>query len=182
MEILEKVTAVAIENHDMTQTYEKVFPVVAQLVHTMGGSFEDAKDIFHDALVIFMEKTSQFPVPDIRSEKAYITGIAKHLWLRKHQQDRCRISLSDMEKDITIPEDYFPTVDDKRLLHFLKLVGKKCMDLLRAFYFRRLPLKKMVNELGYSNEHSASVQKYKCLEKVRNVVKEKSLTYEHFTK
>jgi hypothetical protein len=34
--------------------------------------------------------------------------------------------------------------------------------------------------MGFANEHSASAQKYKCLEKVREIVKQKSLTYEDF--
>jgi hypothetical protein len=42
-------------------------------------------------------------------------------------------------------------------------------------------MKKLMKNLGYLNEHSASVQKYKCLEKIRNIVKEKSLTYDDFT-
>lgn len=184
METFERVADVEMvisEYYEMTETYEQVFPVVAKFVHYAGGSFEDAKDIFHDALVIFIEKVSQNRVNIITSDEAYILGISKHLWIRKHKRDSYKIPLNDLENEISIPEDYFPTVNNKRLLKFLKLTGKKCMDLLRAFYFQQLPMKKIVSDLGYLNEHSASVQKYKCLEKIRNTVKEKSLTYDDFT-
>jgi hypothetical protein len=33
---------------------------------------------------------------------------------------------------------------------------------------------------GFSNPHSASVQKYKCIEKIKVMVKQKSLSYEDF--
>ena len=71
-----------------------------------------------------------------------------------------------MEAEIVIPDDYFPTTNNKRLLNFLKIAGKRCLDLLRAFYFQQLPIKEIAGNLGYSNEHSVSVQKYKCLEKL----------------
>ena len=169
------------EDHDLKDLYEQTFPGVAKFVRNMEGSFEDAKDIFHDALVIYMEITARNNANSIMSDRAYILGISKHLWNRKQKSNSYTIPLTGAESEISIPDDYFPATSDKRLLNFLKTAGKRCMDLLRAFYFRQLPVKKIVSDLGYSNEHSVSVQKYKCLEKLRNTVKEKSLTYDDFT-
>lgn len=161
--------------------YEQAFPVVAKFVSRMGGSLEQAKDIFHDALVIYMEAEQQGRRTIQTSKPAYLLGISKHLWIRKYHSDRRNVPISDSENRIAVPDDFFPTIQTKRLLRVLELSGKKCMDLLRAFYYQRLPLKKLVSALGYANEHSASVQKYKCLEKIKNTIKEKSLTYEDFT-
>lgn len=168
-------------NYAIEEIYEQVFPAVAKIISSTGGSFEDAKDIFHDALVIFLEKKSENLANAITSDGAYIVGISKHLWIRKHRKHRDRISLNNMENEIAIPADYFPATNHKRLLGFLKIVGVRCLDLLRAFYFRQSSIKEIVKDLGYLNEHSASVQKYKCLEKLRNTVIEKSLTYDDFT-
>ena len=68
----------------------------------------------------------------------------------------------------------------QRLLQFLEKAGQKCLDLLRAFYYQKTPVKQLAETLGYANEHSASVQKYKCLEKVRHSIQQKSLRYEDF--
>ncbi|HEX3007682.1 MAG TPA: sigma-70 family RNA polymerase sigma factor [Bacteroidales bacterium] len=157
--------------------YESVFPYVAGFVKNMGGDFDDAKDIFHDAMIIYFEIK-----PELihSSPTSYLVGIAKHLWIRKHNRSKATVSLTGIEKEISIPEDYFPSVNQKRLLRFLESTGQKCMDLLRAFYYQKVQLKNLLKSFGYSNEHSASVQKYKCLEKVREIVKEKSLAYEDF--
>lgn len=163
------------------ELYEQAFPAVAQFVSRMGGSLEQAKDIFHDALVIYVEAEQAGSRTIRMSKEAYLLGISKHLWIRKYHRDRRNVPLSDSENGMAVPDDFYPTIQAKRLLRVLELSGKKCMDLLRAFYYQRLPLKKLVSALGYANEHSASVQKYKCLEKIRNTVKEKSLTYEDFT-
>ncbi len=166
---------------DIGALYERAFPAVAKFVSRMDGSFDQAKDIFHDALVIYMEVATQRKPTIHGSKEAYILGIAKHLWFRKHKREHRHMALSDAEYHIAVPGDCYPDVNTKRLLRFLEQSGKKCMDLLRAFYYQGLPVKKIADDFGYSNEHSASAQKYKCLEKIRNTVKEKSLQYEDFT-
>lgn len=160
--------------------YEAAFPGVARFVQKMGGDFEDAKDIFHDALVIFQERQNQAGFHIQQSPNAYLLGVAKHLWLRKHHRQRKLVPLTEAEQEITLPEDYFPNLHTQRLLQFLEKAGQKCLDLLRAFYYQKTPLKEMTSQLGYANEHSLSVQKYKCLEKVRHSIQQKSLRYEDF--
>ena len=67
-----------------------------------------------------------------------------------------------------------------RLLRYLEAAGKKCMDMLQAFYYDKQNMREIAEQFGLSGERSATVQKHKCLEKVRDKVKEKALTYEDF--
>lgn len=167
---------VPVAGSSVEELYEAAFPPVARFISHMGGSFEDARDIFHDALVIFYEKEHTVHT----SAQAYLLGIAKHLWIRQHHRDRVFISLDAQEKSISIPADYFPSAETQSLLALLQSAGKKCLDLLRAFYEEKRPVKQIAASLGYTSEHSASVQKYKCLEKLRDTVKSQSVNYEDF--
>ena len=161
------------------ELYEQAFPLVAKFVSKMNGSFQDAKDIFHDALIIFYEKQNAQAITVQVADKVYILGIAKHLWLRKFKQTRGHVSLDDLEQDISIPEDYYQeNKENNRLLSLLQISGRKCLELLRAIYYDKLSLPAVVHVFGYQNVRSATVQKYKCLEKVRDKVKEKSISYE----
>jgi DNA-directed RNA polymerase specialized sigma24 family protein len=162
------------------ELYEKAFPYAAKFVRKMGGTLEDAQDIFQDALVIFHEKNSRGDLHINTSPEAYILGISKHLWVRKFKQDRTKVSFSEWEHEISIPQDYFADFNSNMLLKFLEKAGKKCMDLLRAFYYEKSAMHEIANEHGYKNERSATVQKYKCLEKVRDSIKQKSIGYEDF--
>jgi DNA-directed RNA polymerase specialized sigma24 family protein len=164
-----------------TALYENAFPAVARFVNGKGGTFQDAKDIFQDALVIFYEKTTEGKLSVITSDEAYVLGIAKHLWIRKFNQDKTIVSLNDFEAAITIPDDYFPAVESGKLVNFLARAGKRCMDLLQAFYYDKRSVSNITDTFGYSSAHSATVQKFKCLEKIRDMVKEKSVSYEDFT-
>jgi DNA-directed RNA polymerase specialized sigma24 family protein len=156
--------------------YKGAFPAVARYVSKMGGTFDEAKDIFQDALVIYYEKAVAGE-PDIRiNAKAYLMGIAKHLWLKKFGVNSRHVSIDGIDTEEA--EDV--RVSDSRLLNFLQTAGKKCMELLRSFYYDQLPLNDIAETFGFSGVRSATVQKYKCLEKVRETVKEKALTYEDF--
>jgi DNA-directed RNA polymerase specialized sigma24 family protein len=162
------------------EMYETAFPAVASFVRQMDGSFQDAKDIFQDALIIFLEQSTAASMTINVSPEWYILGISKHLWLRKFKEDRLKVSLNDFERALYIPIDFYPCIKSKRILQFLEVAGSKCIDLLRSFYFEKNTLKEISKTLGYSSEHSAAVQKYKCLEKIRESIKQKSVTYEDF--
>ncbi len=162
-----------------TQLYEDAFPKVAKFVANRGGSFEDARDIFHDSLVILYEKIAHKKSEVAVSPEYYLVGIAKHLWLRKFDDDHKKVGLEEIEKEITIPEDYYDT-SSNRLVSLLELTGRKCMELLHAIYYDNLPMKQIKSVFGFSSVHSASVQKFKCIERMRNTVKAKSMGYEDF--
>ena len=156
--------------------YKSSFPTVAGYVSKMGGSFDEAKDIFQDALVIYYEKSVSGSLSIQSNEKAYLVGISKHLWFRKHHAGNKQVPLDGL--DMRIEEEAQPS--DSRLLNFLQTAGQKCMELLRSFYYDEIPLAEVAEQFGFSGVRSATVQKYKCLEKVRETVKKRSLTYEDF--
>ena len=70
---------------ELTETYERVFPLVAKLVRDRGGAFEDARDIFHDSFLIYLEAISEHPGTVHTSESAYIAGIARHLLTKRYR-------------------------------------------------------------------------------------------------
>jgi DNA-directed RNA polymerase specialized sigma24 family protein len=160
--------------------YKRAFPSVAKYVSKMGGSFEDAKDVFQDALIIYYEKAANSAIILHANEQAYLLGIAKHLWAKKFRADIQNISLDVYGDEPGFTENENPLPSPIKLMHYLETAGQKCMELLKAFYYDKLPVNTISDIFGYSGVHSASVQKYKCLEKVRETIKEKSLAYEDF--
>ncbi|UOE51057.1 sigma-70 family RNA polymerase sigma factor [Mucilaginibacter sp. SMC90] len=158
--------------------YKSAFPAVAKYVSKMGGSFDDAKDVFQDALVIYYEKAVNGGLFLNTGEKAYLLGIAKHLWFKKFRDGSNNLPFDSCEFDIADEADEQPSAN--KLMHYLETAGKKCMELLSAFYYHKLTMKEAASLFGYAGERSATVQKYKCIEKVRETVKEQSLAYEDF--
>jgi DNA-directed RNA polymerase specialized sigma24 family protein len=160
-----------------SQLYEDAFPPVARSVSKMGGSFAEAREIFHDAIIAWYEKEKAGKIPPHVSPVAYLVGIAKHFYLKKFHIGRSGISL---DENFEVADETLAGTDDKRLLKLLQQSGKACLDLLQAFYYDKLTAESLAATFKFGSPRSATVQKYKCLEKVRNVVKQNALCYEDF--
>lgn len=157
--------------------YQEAFPAVARYVSKRGGSFEEAKDVFQDALVAYYEKTRDVHSV-VENEKAFLIGTARNIWLKKLERNSPHLHTELRGNKST--EEEQPQIAGHRLLNFLERSGKKCMELLQAVYYEKLPMKTIAGHFGFSGERSATVQKHKCLEKVRETIREKSLQYEDF--
>jgi len=154
--------------------YKTAFPAVAKYVSRLSGTTDEAKDVFQDALVIYYEKMVAGSLPE--KDIAYLVGTSKNLWLQRYRENNKQETLYNF--DLSVAEEESPA--DKRLLKLLTTAGKKCMDLLKSFYYDNLPVTELADNFGYSGARSVTVQKHKCLEKVRETVKQKSLTYADF--
>lgn len=174
--LLEKIQ-ISTNEELFVHAYETTFPKVASFVKKMGGSFEEAKDIFQDALVIYYEKKVSGRIHEDHQAAPYINGIARHLWYKKYRENKTKRSLSTLP-DLKQSEEE-PKISET-ILRYVEASGKKCLELLKSFYYDKLNMKDLSDKFGFSGERSATTQKYKCLEKVREAIKERALTKEDF--
>jgi len=150
------------------QLYRESFPDVARMVRRKGGTLEEAKDAFHDALLIYMEKEKAGRLQLRSSPKAYLLGIARICWLRA----RGATVVLPEAFDVAEPEeDTNMEKMEQSLQSSLVRSGKKCIELLKAFYYDHCSMQDIATRFGFNGIRSATVQKYKCLEKVRNEIK-----------
>lgn len=153
--------------------YKKVFPSVARFVAHKGGDLALAEDIFQDAMILYFEKVVSDQISPPHHPQAYLLGISRNLFFQHCKKNKPSLDLESLG-ELTIPSSGdAPALPDRhRLLDYLSTAGKKCLDLLQAFYYFKSPMKEIAKEFGYRSERSATVQKYKCLEKVRETVKQ----------
>lgn len=166
----------------LTTLYKSSFPLVARHISRMGGSLDEARDIFQDALIIYYQKTVQAKLSLEYSDKAYLFGIARHLWNKRYKESERQVSIDQLDTDfdelIGLSNTDDQEISSSRLYQLLQTTGQKCMELLTAFYYEKLKMENIAERFGFSGPRSATVQKFKCLEKVKETVKEKSIRYE----
>lgn len=160
------------------QLYQDVFPSVARYIAKRGGTMENAQDVFQDALIVYYEQVLCLNKIVHKRPKAYLFGIVKHLWIH---QLKLGINYEAIDQELErFADEQYMQPDEHQLMHFLMNAGEKCLHLLKSFYYDKLSMSKLASQFGFSSERSATVQKFKCLEKVRGFVKEKQLQYEDF--
>src|SRR6185312_11424344 len=153
----------------IVRLYRESFPDFARLVRKRGGNLEQAKDCFHDALLIFMEKERTGKLQLNVSARAYLLGIARICWLRKAKRESFLPLAEGYEP--AAPEDADEEGPERQLLDALIASGRKCLDLLQAFYYQGFSLDELASRFGFNGKRSAAVQKHKCLGKVREEIK-----------
>jgi DNA-directed RNA polymerase specialized sigma24 family protein len=157
----------------LTQLYRRAFPPVRRHVCGQGGTAEDAQDIFHDALVILYEQAVGETLALTASPRTYLVAVSRNLW-RHELRRRARLPQG------ALPDDPSPLAAEAApeteatgfaVLDYVERLGAKCKSMLLAFYYFQQPLTQIALDHNYRSVRSATVQKFKCLERLRNSVR-----------
>ena len=154
--------------------YRRAFPVVQRHVQQHGGTAQDAQDVFHDALVVFYEKAVSGNLVLTASAGTYVVAVARNLW-RREVARRQRGSAVELDAEhLQVPIETEATEQetlDVSVLDYVERLGEKCKSILLSFYYFQQPLEQIAATHQYRNVRSATVQKFKCLERLRNSVR-----------
>lgn len=156
--------------------YASNFSLIQALVLNNNGSYDDARDIFQEAMVILYEKSKSAEFHLTCQIKTYLYAIAKRLWLKKLKHHGLFVSNTDlslMEQVIPVEEDL--EIAKKRDDEFTLMetafqkIGEPCKSLLEAFYIKKKSMMELVEQFGYTNTDNAKNQKYKCLMRLKKL-------------
>lgn len=163
----------------LTQLYRQTFPVVQRHVLRHNGSAQDAQDIFHDALIVFYEKAVHGNLVLTAAPSTYLVSVCRNLWhrelARRNRQPSAELPIEPRDSaDPAEPEwSGSPTPDPaETVLEQVERLGAKCKSILLAFYYFNEPLAQIATAHQYRSVRSATVQKFKCLERLRNAVRQ----------
>jgi RNA polymerase sigma factor (sigma-70 family) len=157
----------------LRQLYRQSFPVVRHHVLQHGGTEAEAKDVFQDAMVVFYEKAVSGTLHLTAAPATYVLAVARNRWRQEleHRQRRphTHLAAGHLELPAAEPEAEATTVP---VLDYLESLSEKCRDILLSFYYFRQPLEQIATTHAYRSVRSATVQKFKCLERLRNAVRQ----------
>jgi len=131
------------------------------MVYQMGGTLEDAKDIFQDGLIIMIEKIDNNFMLTCKF-KTFLYCVCENLWksvLVKRQAAsnyRSRMIIDDDNKDFT---EYSDRKLYEKIIHdvFISL-DPVCREILKLYWLEKSP-KEIADTLGYTYGY---VRKKKC--------------------
>ena len=153
----------------LTQLYVRAFPLVRRHVGRHGGSAQDAQDIFQDALLLLYEQAVGGTLVLTASASTYLVGIARNLW-RHEQRRRARLPHETLPDGLE-PLASEPAEAEVAVLDYVERLGEKCKRILLDFYYFQQPLAQITASHGYGSVRSATVQKFKCLARLRQSVR-----------
>ena len=81
--------------------YKSHFAMIQHFVENNNGSFDDARDVFQEAMIALYEKVQLDSFVLTCQIKTYLFSICKHLWLKRlHQMGKYSSPLNAHEESI----------------------------------------------------------------------------------
>jgi len=145
---------------------EKLRLSIQAVIHRMGGTQENFKDIFASTLMQFVKTVIQKPDLVIRHElNTYITSIARYLWLASKKKDS-KYSFNEEfpneEKWEDGPETLVLKKEKIHLLHqLMEQLGKNCKEVL-MHWANGFKMKEISELMNYKSANMAKKKKYQC--------------------
>lgn len=153
------------------RTLYRKWPMMKRFLITIGCSGAAAEDVFQEALVIFARKRTEPEFTLTVEPFFYVKNTCKLLWYNEARKQG-RNPVFALEKDVEQQDDeWFRKEQQLRQVEtVLKRLGAQCQELLQLFYGLGWSMIDIAKKLGLRNDKVAKVQKYRCLEKARNLV------------
>ena len=157
---------------------EYEYPNTMRFIENNGGNNEQAREIFQEAITLILERIYCKKLEIKSSFSAYLYSVARNLWIKQMKERKLHAKVVDeiaySETEISVIEHRSAPVDNYEIIcSAIEQLGDPCRKLLEYFYFRNLDWQTIASEMGYSSPESARNQKYKCLERIREQLKEK---------
>lgn len=155
----------------LTRLYAQTYPMVLHYVKQHNGTPEDAQDLLQEAIILFYEKVLQEQLVLTASATTYLMAVCKNRWRQELEKRQRKVKILPSEiiqnwDEPTITSEQ-PNLD---LGQFVAKLGKKCQEILISFYYLGQAMPRIASQHEYRNVHTATVQKFKCLERLRQSV------------
>ncbi len=149
-----------------------LFPAVRKWVRDCGGSDDDAKDVFQDALMVIYDKAGKPDFQLTSKFSTYFLGICRNLvgnlFQKRYRRD---VTLSDELKSIAEEPIDYEVRDRKKLLdNARKQLGHDCQRVLDLF-FQGISMVEIAASLGFASEGYAKRRKHQCKERLVDLVR-----------
>ena len=154
--------------------YKSNFSMVQSFILNNNGSFDDARDIFQEAMIVLYENAKSESFVLTCQIKTYVYSICRRLWLKSLQQlNRFSSNVESLEETVPVEEDI--EFQEKRNADFVIMekalgsLGEPCKGLLEAYYLQKKDMTEIASLYGYTNADNAKNQKYKCLMRLKKL-------------
>ena len=162
------------DSRAVSTIYKENYGVVQAFILQNNGSYDDARDVFQEAMVVLYEKSKDDQFTLTCQIKTYVYSVCRRLWLKKlQQQHRFGAPVESMEDVVPVEEE----IEAKEKLDAdfalmdtaMKSLGEPCKSLLEAYYIHKKHMNEIADDFGYTNADNAKNQKYKCLMRLKKL-------------
>ena len=142
---------------------------IQQYVIRNSGNLQDAQDLYQEVILAFYRNVTAGRLTKLSGKlSTYLYKLAKNQWcdrLRLHEPFQELLSTADYPAEV-VPD---AANQDAFLRRMLDQLDERCRRILLLYYFERLSMRDVAEQVGLPNGESAKKRKCDCLQKLRKL-------------
>ncbi|RMA58503.1 RNA polymerase sigma factor [Ulvibacter antarcticus] len=151
--------------------------MVCSYIMKNSGSPEEAKDVYQEAMIAMYENVGQGKFKGDSAIGTYLYSIARFKWLNQIKKNSVRSSHHEKLETPEFQESPMTVIIEKEhknaVLEVLTELGDSCKRLLVDTMYNNASMKEIVLKGEFSSEQIARNKKYKCLQKLKELIQNK---------
>lgn len=162
------------DSKTLKEVYRDMLPYVEAYVVHHGGTKDQARDLFQEAMIIIYKKIEHENLQLYCKFSTYLYAVCKRLWIQDQKKKYLRTNKLKEISAVSEPESPYGREDmeeAKELFekHFNKL-APECQLILRM-HFNGLTIEEIRKTMNIRTVHHASDKKYRCKKKLIESIK-----------
>lgn len=166
-----------VNDHDRTaikHLYTVYWPVILNFVLLNNGAEADAKDLFQEGVLDFLEKVWKGDLVLTCTVKTYLYAICKYKWLNQLRRKVPVVDIDDYEDPGEVlpafDNTHVPLPDGTELVAAVNSLGEPCKSLLIGFYYEGLSMEQIAAKLDYKSAQVVKQQKFRCKQRLKQTL------------
>ncbi len=164
----------ALQDRAFRLLYRQYFGLAESIVTQNSGGPEDAKDVFHDGLIVLFNNVKKEGFSLSSTLKTYLYSICRNIWMMKLRKTKKEFPLQDQHEHIPLSENMFDTLvlNERKqfVVRLLEKLSDDCRRLIELFYFRQMRMAQIKEVFNLGSEQAAKNKKNLCMKKLRGMV------------
>lgn len=164
------------EEQALSIIYRNNKSLVEKLILKNGGSKEEAKDVFQDAVIDFYENVQEGKFRGQSTISSYLYSIARFKWLNRLKRRKTETRIIDTQQHEIFEEsfemNYIEKENESQVFEIFEQLGTSCKELLIYTMYYSYSMADVISKLKFNSEQVARNQKYRCLKKLKEKLKQ----------
>ncbi len=156
--------------------YQNYFPGIKHYILTNNGNEDTAKDVFQDACIVLFNNIKSGKFRGDSTVKTYLSSICRLMWLKKitraPKQEEINEGLEYSQLAPDTLDSLMATERESIIARLIADLGAECQKILQLFYFEKLSMKKIQEEMKLASEQVTKNKKSKCMKRLRAKIME----------
>ncbi len=152
--------------------YKKVFPLILDYVSCNSGTYQDAEDVFQDAMLEVLRKIRNHDLTLTCSFTTFFWEICRRVWLKELRKRKIASKDVNFYQESTDHIKFDTDQERKQIELFLKHIknlSKNCQKVL-ILHFQKTDLDQITIIMGYNSLQTCQDKKYRCKKRLMELI------------